>query len=95
MERLAETINVIHDAILIALGIFGTSVCGVGDIKAFDNGHKQEHRGHTDEGATMDLDIIGWILVIALLIALWFEANGTRTAADLHHKWTAPKTRRA
>lgn len=40
---------------------------------------------------TMDLDIIGWIIVIALLIALWFEANGARTAADLHHKWTARK----
>jgi len=39
----------------------------------------------------MDLDIIGWVLVIALLVALWFEANGTRTAADLHHKWTARK----
>ena len=39
----------------------------------------------------MDLDIIGWILVIALLVALWFEANGTRTAAELHHKWTARK----
>ncbi len=39
----------------------------------------------------MDLDIIGWIIVIALLIALWFEANGTRTAADQHHKWIARK----
>ena len=39
----------------------------------------------------MSLDIIGWILVIAGLVALWFEANGTRTAADLHHKWTARK----
>jgi len=39
----------------------------------------------------MDLDIIGWILVIAGLVALWFEANGTRTAAELHHKWTARK----
>lgn len=37
------------------------------------------------------MDIIGWIIVIALLIALWFEANGARTAADLHHKWTARK----
>jgi len=37
------------------------------------------------------LDIIGWILVIAGLVALWFEANGTRTAAELHHKWTARK----
>ena len=39
----------------------------------------------------MDLDIIGWIIVIALLIALWFEANGARTASDLHHKLTARK----
>ena len=37
------------------------------------------------------MDIIGWIIVIALLIALWFEANGTRTAAEVHHKWTARK----
>ena len=39
----------------------------------------------------MSLDIIGWILVVAGLVALWFEANGTRTGADLHHKWTARK----
>jgi len=39
----------------------------------------------------MDLDIIGWILVIAGLVALWFEASETRKIADLHHKWTARK----
>lgn len=39
----------------------------------------------------MSLDIIGWILVIAGLVALWFEANETRTATELHHKWTARK----
>ena len=43
------------------------------------------------EGKPMSLDIVGWIIVIALLIALWLEANGARTAAELHHKWTARK----
>ena len=39
----------------------------------------------------MGLDIIGWVIVIAQLIALWFEANGSRTAAELHYKWAARK----
>jgi len=49
------------------------------------------HARGSIEDSSISLDIIGWILVIAGLVALWFEANGTRTAAELHHKWTARK----